>query len=305
MSLPTVQVVVVNWRKRGATLDCLAALGRLTDRDWSLVLVDNGCRDFSQAELDRLAPGSQYVASETNRGFAGGANLGWQAARARGAAWVWFLNNDAMPEAGALEALRAAAAGPPPADLVGAKILQRQAPDRLDSIGIEIDLGTGRMRLIGHDELDRGQYDRLSDPVAVSGCALFARAAALEALGGFDEGYFAYLEDVDLCLRARAAGLRVAFAPRARVLHDRPPARRGRQSIASLYYTTRNHLRLLQRHSPGAPWLRKLQEARVAAWSAAYALASGGGAPLAALRAMRRGVADFRRNVAGPDPAGE
>jgi hypothetical protein len=301
----SVHIVVVNWRQRGATLDCLAALGRMTDRDWALVLVDNGCRDFSQAELDRLAPGARYLASPTNLGFAGGANLGWRAARQRGASWVWFLNNDAMPEAGALSALRAAAAGPPPADLVGAKILQRQAPDRLDSVGVEIDLGSGRLRLIGHDEIDRGQYDGLSDPLAVTGCALFASMAALDALDGFDEHYFAYLEDVDLCLRARELGFRVALAPRARVLHDRLPAHRGRQSPASLYYSTRNHLRLLQRHGRGAPWLRTLQEARVAAWSAAYALARGGGGRLARLRAARRGIADYRRHVTGPDPAGE
>ena len=302
---PPVHIVIVNWHKRGATLDCIGALGRLAYPRWSLVLVDNGSRDFSQAEIDRLAPGGEYLQSETNLGFAGGANLGMRAARARGAEWVWFLNNDAMPEAAALTAAIDVATGTPGADLVGAKILQRQAPDRLDSIGIEIDLSSGRMRLIGHDEVDRGQYDRLSDPVAVSGCALLASAAALDALGGFDERYFTYLEDVDLCLRAHEAGMRVAFAPRARVLHDRPPARRGRQSTASLYYTTRNHLRLLQRHSPGAPWQRKLQEARVAAWSAAYALIAGGDSRLAGLRASRRGVADFRRNVVGPDPAGQ
>lgn len=305
MPLPTVHVVVVNWHKRGATLDCIAALGRMTDRDWTVVLVDNGCRDFSAAELDRLVPGGQYVASDTNLGFAGGANLGWRAARARGAPWVWFLNNDAMPEADALTALRAVATGTPPAHLVGAKILQRRAPDRLDSVGIEMDLASGRMRLIGHDEVDRGQYDRLSDPVAVTGCALLASAPALDALGGFDEGFFAYLEDVDLCLRARALGLRVAFAPGARVLHDRLPAHRGRQSAASLYYTTRNHLRLLQRHSLGPPWLCKVREASVAAWSAAFAVTRGGAGRLARLRASRRGVADFRRHVHGPDPSGE
>ena len=299
---PPVHIVVVNWHKRGATLDCLGALARLTYPRWSLVLVDNGCRDFSQAEVDRLAPGGRYLHSETNLGFAGGANLGMRAALEHGAEWVWFLNNDALPDAGALGALIDVATGTPPADVVGAKILLRQAPDRIDSIGVEIDLSSGRMRLIGHDEVDRGQYDRLSDPVAVSGCALLASAAVLDALSGFDERYFAYLEDVDLCLRARDAGRRIAFAPQARVFHDRAPARRGRQSPASLYYTTRNHLRLLQRHSPGAVWQRKLQEARVAAWSAAYALTAGGASRRANLRAARRGIADFRRNVVGRDP---
>jgi GT2 family glycosyltransferase len=98
------------------------------------VLVDNGCRDFSAEEVERLAPGGCYLASEANLGFAGGANLGMRAALARGAAWVWFLNNDALPEAGALAALLATATAAPAAAIVGAKILQRQAPDRLDSV---------------------------------------------------------------------------------------------------------------------------------------------------------------------------
>lgn len=295
-------IVVVNWNKRGPTLDCVSALGRLTYRNWSLVLVDNGCQDFNQAEVDRLAPGGRYLHSPINLGFAGGANLGLREAVARGADWVWFLNNDALPEAGALDALMAVAGGTPPADIVGAKVLQRQAPDRLDSVGLDIDLASGRMRLIGHDEVDRGQYDRLSDPLAVSGCALLASATALHHLGGFDEIYFSYLEDADLCLRARQLGLRVAFAPRARVLHDRAPARRGRQDPASLYYSARNHLLLLQRHGRGSPWQRKWQEATVAARAAAFSLLSGG-APLARLRATRRGLADYRRCVVGPDPS--
>lgn len=298
-----VYVVVLNWRKRGATLDCIGALRRLSTPGWSLVLVDNGCRDFTAAEVERLAPGGLYLHSPTNLGFAGGANLGMRAALARGAAWVWFLNNDALPEAGALAALLAVAEGVPAADVVGAKIVQRQAPDRLDSAGLDVDLAGGGMRLIGHDERDRGQYDCLSDPLAVSGCALLARAAALEQLGGFDEIFFSYLEDADLCLRARRLGLRVAFAPRARVLHDRAPARRGRQDPSSLYYSARNHLLLLQRHSPSAAWQRKWQEATVAARSAAFALLAGG-ARVANLTAARRGVADYRRSIVGRDPRG-
>lgn len=298
---PAAHIVVLNWHRRGATLDCIAALRRMTTAAWSLVLVDNGCQDFNQVEVERLAPGGAYLHSPTNLGFAGGANFGMREALARGAEWVWFLNNDALPEAGALDALLAVARGAPPAAIVGAKVLLRQAPDRLDSVGLDVDLAFGRMRLIGHGEVDHGQYDRLSDPVAVSGCALLASAAVLRDLDGFDERFFSYLEDADLCLRARRLGWRVAFAPRARVLHDRAPARRGRQDPSSLYYSARNHLLLLQRHGAGTPWQRKWQEAAVAARAAAFSLLSGS-APLARLRATRRGIADYRRCVVGPDP---
>jgi GT2 family glycosyltransferase len=291
---PPVGVVVVNWQTPEATRRCLDAVSRLTYPRCSVVLVDNGCADFAAAAV----PHAIYVQTETNLGFAGGANAGMRAALASGAEWVWFLNSDARPDPDALDELVAVATQPPVPAIVGAKILCGQQADVLDSAALHVDLETGRVRLLGHGEIDRGQYDALSDPIAVTGCALLASRSVCERFGGFDADYFAYMEDADLCLRIREAGLRVAFAPAARVLHDRELAGRGRQSLDSLYYSTRNHLMLLQRHCPSAPWQRKVQELRVLALSAAYALRAGR-PRWAAVRAVRRGIADFRANVVG------
>jgi GT2 family glycosyltransferase len=280
------------------TLACLEALACLDYPSWRLVLVDNGCADFTADEIARRFPGGLYLRSETNLGFAGGSNLGMRSALAAGAAFVWFLNNDAAPERTALTELVSAAEGPPAAAIVGAKILRRDAPRRIDSVALGVDLRTGRMLLVGHDEDDRGQYDGLSRVDAVTGCAMLVERAACEKLGGFDESFFSYLEDADLCLRARAAGLGVAFAPRARVLHDRPAASRGRQSVASLYYTTRNHLLLLGRHAGGLGWPR-LRAAAVLALNAAYAARPAPGSLAERLGAVWRGALDYRRGVGG------
>jgi GT2 family glycosyltransferase len=218
-----------------------------------------------------------------------------RAALADGAEFVWFLNNDAAPEAEALGELVRVAQSDAGIAVVGAKVLLRHDPGRLDSIALHVNLRTGRIYLTGHDEVDRGQYDRLTDTDAVTGCAMLVRRAACEELGGFDERFFAYLEDADLCLRARAAGRRVLAAPRARVLHNRPVAARGRQSVASLYYTTRNHLMLIERHGVGPARRRRLQRAVVVALNCAYALRGRG--RMVRLRAVRRGVRDYRRGV--------
>jgi len=290
--------VVLNWHGRAHTLACLQALRALDYHDWCLVLVDNGCSDFSAEEVDRLVPGACYVRTETNLGFAGGANLGCREALARGAAYVWFLNNDARPEPGALAELIAAAAHDTRLAIVGAKILQAGDPSRLDSIALRLDLHSGRTYLLGHDEVDRGQYDTLDDAIAVTACAMLASARSLQQLRGFDETFFAYLEDADLCLRARAAGFRIGVAPKARVLHARPSARAGRQSISSLYYTARNHLLLMDRHAPQSWPRRWFRVATISALNAAYALRSGS-RPFARLEAVRRGVRDYRRGITG------
>ncbi len=294
---PLVGVVVLNWRRREETLDCLAALAQLAYGRWFLVLIDNGCADFSAEEVAQLVPGARYVRSATNLGFAGGSNLGMRAALDAGADCVWFLNNDAQPEP---EALRELVAGAQGAAIAGAKIVRAAQPRRLDSIALSVDLGSGRILLLGHDEEDRGQYEGLREVAAVTGCAMLVSRAACEQLGGFDESYFAYLEDADLCLRARAAGLRVAAAPRARVHHARAAATGGRQSVDSLYYATRNHLRLIDRHGTGSAWQRRLRAVSVAVLNAAYAARPGAGTLSARLGAVLRGVRDYRRGVTGP-----
>lgn len=298
-SEPPVSVVVLSWRGRADTMACLQALRRLEYSNWSLVLVDNEGRDFTAEEVSALVPGAVYERTEVNLGFAGGSNLGMRRALAAGAAYVWFLNNDAEPEPDALNELVAVARADRAIGVVGAKILQQASPERLDSIALDLNLRWGRVYLRGHDEVDRGQYDDVTEAAAVSGCALLLSRPACERLGGFDERYFAYLEDADLCCRARAAGFRIAVAPRARVRHRRASATRGRQSATSLYYTTRNHLLLMDTHGTGGGWQRRLRRVVVAALTLAYALRDGRGSRATRLRAVRSGLRDYRRGVVG------
>ena len=103
---------------------------------------------------------------------------------------------------------------------------------------------------------------------------------------------------ISVCAPARPGCASPARRGRACSTTARPP-RIGRQSLASLYYSTRNHLILLQRHCPGAAWQRKLQELRVITLSSVYAVRAGH-PRWRALRAVRRGVTDFRANVVGP-----
>lgn len=301
--LPRVGTVVLNWYGRPKTLACLRALARLTYADQTVILIDNGCAEFSAAELAGLVPGARYVRTDANLGFAGGANLGMRHALAADAEYVWFLNSDACPEADSLTELIATAEAAPHPGIVGAKILQLENPERLDSIALDLDLHTGRLYLKGHDELDRGQYDQLSEVRAVTGCAMLVSRSACERLHGFDEQFFAYLEDADLCLRAEAAGFRVSVAPRARVLHNRVAATGPRQSTASLYLTTRNHLLLMRRHGQGGAVVRTVRPLAVGLLSLAYAVRGAGQGRRTRLAAVLRGLCDYRRGIVGEGSA--
>jgi GT2 family glycosyltransferase len=286
---PRVGVVVLNWHGRYDTLDCLRALRALDYPSFFVILIDNGCEELSAEDLAGLAAESCYLRSPENLGFAGGSNLGMREALKRGADYVWFLNNDALPEAEALRELIAVAEGEARPAIVGAKILSAADPARLDSVALSVDLRFGRILLVGHDEIDRGQYDDLRAS-AVTGCAMLVSRAAAERLAGFDETFFAYLEDADFCLRALSLGFRVAIAPRSRVLHRRPAATGARQSTLSLYYATRNHLTLLDRHGGGSPLRRRVLRALAATYNIAYALRGGGSTRSERIRAVWRGV---------------
>lgn len=295
---PRVGIVVVNWQRRDVTAACLRALRALTYDDWFLVLVDNDSADFNQEAVAAVAPGSVYLRTGENHGFAGGSNLGMRAALAGNAAHVWFLNNDAEPQPDSLSELMAVASTDATIGVAGAKILRGGDPRRLDSIALDVNLRNGRIYLTGHDEEDHGQYDGCADTIAVSGCAMLVRRAACERLRGFDERYFAYLEDADLCLRARVAGFRVVVAPRARVHHQRAGATENRQSVGSLYYTTRNHLRLVDEHGDGGPVTRTLRRLLVLGLNTAYAV-RGGADKAARLAAVWDGMRDYQRGVVG------
>jgi GT2 family glycosyltransferase len=299
---PRVAAVVVNWRRPTATRACLAAVAAVGPPGCFPIVVENGSHDFTDAELAQYR-GGQRVASPTNVGFAAGANLGMRAALASGADWVWFLNDDAAPEPGSLAALLAAAAQPPYPQLLGPKIVQAEKPDHIDSLAVTLDLAEGTIQLLGHGEVDRGQYDRLAiEPLAVTGCALLMSRRACLELGGFEESYYAYFEDVDLCLRARRAELPVAVVPAARVRHDRMTTREGRQSPPSLYYSVRNHLVVLGLFCPRALWLTRLRTLRVLGRYLAFATLRSGVHARAAVYAVRRGVADYQRGIMGAAP---
>jgi GT2 family glycosyltransferase len=302
MDAPTVFIVVLNRNGRGYTLDCLHSLAGLSHPNVSVILIDNGCQDFTAAEVAQLLPGTHYLRSAVNLGFTGGVNLGSQRALECGADYVLLLNNDTRVEPDTVTELVRVATTDATVGVVGAKMLQLDAPGRLETAGLRLDLRWGRVYQIGFGEQDVGQYDDTTDVAVVSGGAMLLSRALCARVGQFDDRYFRYLEDADLCLRARRAGFRVVLAPRARVHHKGKGMTGGHTSPLILYYATRNHLMLMREHAGGARGRRLLRAAMIAGFNAAYALREGR-PRLASVRSVWRGLRDYRRGSVGPAPS--
>jgi GT2 family glycosyltransferase len=220
---PRVSVAVLSWNGREHLATCLAALAAQEDPGvpWEVLVLDNGSTDGTAEWMRAEHPEARLIASPVNLGFCAGNNR--LVGQAQGEA-VAFLNNDTRPRPGWLKALvRALAAAPPDVAAVSGKIV--------DWTGERLDFGRGVMTFDGHAfQLDfRRPLSQAAVPAAgeelpfaCGGNMLVRRSSFLDA-GGFDEDYFAYLEDVDLGWRLWAGGERITFVPDA-VVHHRSSA---------------------------------------------------------------------------------
>ncbi|HEU0131435.1 MAG TPA: glycosyltransferase [Mycobacteriales bacterium] len=247
---PPVAVVVPTWNGRDLLRDCLRALAAQDVPAAEVVVVDNGSTDGTRELLAAEFPDVRLVAFDRNSGFAPAVNAG---IRATSTPWVALLNNDALPDPDWLGTLarEAAAAGERTAFLTS-KIVSLDGT-LLDSAGDYLDnsLAAGQR---GHREPDDGRYDAPEEVFSGCGGATLYRRSALDALGGFDERFFAYYEDVDLSFRARLAGLTGLYVPTARVRHH-VSATSARQPGMKRYLSTRNSWFLVGKNVPG-PVLR-------------------------------------------------
>jgi GT2 family glycosyltransferase len=210
-----VAVVIPTWNGRELLDGALASLARQSLPAAEVVVVDNGSTDGTTAHVKERWPDASLVVLEGNRGFAAAVNAGVAASSSE---YVALLNNDMELDPEWLATLVAALDGDPRAGSAASKLRMLREPELLDGAG---DLVTwyGATWRRGHGEPDRGQYDEpgvVASPCA--GAALYRRRA-LEEVGGFDERFFAYLEDADWGLRAQLAGWRCLWVPSAVAYH--------------------------------------------------------------------------------------
>jgi GT2 family glycosyltransferase len=190
-----------------------------------------------------------------NRGYAGGNNVGLAWALDEGADWVLVLNEDTILAEDCLARLVAAGESDPRIGIVGPMVYHFDEPEVIQSAGGRLGNSWSAL-LIGTNETDTGQFREPRSVEWISGCAMLIRRRLLEQVGAFDERFFIYWEEIDLCLRARQAGWRLLHVPQAKLWH-KGVTRYYSPKPAVTYYTTRNLFLLLQKnHAPLEVWLR-------------------------------------------------
>lgn len=284
--LGAVSVILVNFRGADDTIVAIEELGRL---DWpadclEIVVVENASGDDSAARIREAAPHVRLIESSTNGGFTAGCNLG--VAESSGE-FVAFLNNDAKPDARWLSAAVAHFEESSRVGAVASRVLDWDG-ERVDYVGAGLTwYGMGYKPHTG-DPLPKSEPG-VHDVLFGTGSAMIVRRDVYEALGGFDERYFMFFEDVDFGWRLNLAGWRYVYEPASYVYHKHHASMAGYGDHKEQFLLERNALFTLYKNIG--------EESLGAALPAAMALAIRRG--LTRTRDVDNGAYDLR--VGGGD----
>lgn len=240
MNQPFCSVLVLNYNGKQHLQCCLSSLEKQTYRNFETILVDNTSQDDSIDFVRENFPYVKIVKNSVNSGTAGGFNFGAKFAQGE---YMLFVANDVEVEPNLLEELIKTITTDSSVAICSAKMLRFYERDTIDYAGFKLDI-YGFPYIIGHMEKDNGQYDTVRDTIATGTCLLIKRQV-FEEIGGFDDEYFTFSDEMDLCWRAKLAGYRMLINPKAKLYHKAGATLRksGRHKLR--YISERNIMRML------------------------------------------------------------
>jgi GT2 family glycosyltransferase len=247
---PKVSIIILNWNDIDYTVHCLESLKKITYSDYDIIVVDNGSKG-NDAEIlrEKFKDYIHIIENDKNYGFAEGCNIGMRYALKNSAPdYILLLNNDTTVAPDFLDEMVTIAESDPMIGIVGPKVYCGDEPNKIQSVGGQIDFRTGQSTCVGLNKIDIGQFDEIREVDWVSGCAFLIKRTAIEDIGLLDSAYFRYVEEVDWCVRCRKSGYKVVFIPKAKIWH-RGHLAPDRVSNVMLYYTLRNQFLFMWKHT--------------------------------------------------------
>lgn len=211
----SVSIVIPNWNGSRFLASCLDSLLDQSYSNFEIIVVDNGSQDGSCELIRNNYKQVKLIALEHNTGFSVAVNKGIRESQAD---FVALVNNDTKADKYWLEHMVNALVQNPEIGSVACKMLSLENPKLIDGAGDGLRRG-GLPGRVGHGQMDVGQYDKKRYVLGACGGAVLYRKAMLDEIGLFDEDFFAYLEDVDMGLRAQSAGYKCLYIPEAIIYH--------------------------------------------------------------------------------------
>ena len=210
-----------------------------------VIVVDNASKNQEADTIVQRYPYVKVIKSEQNLGFAGGNNLGIQAAQGK---YLFLINNDTIFKEFSIQALIDRMETSPAIGIICPKIRFAWDNNPIQYVGYsKLSRITVRNYAIGFNEDDRGQYETAHPTPYAHGAAMMIRRDAIEKVGLMPECYFLYFEELDWSIKFTRAGYQIWYEPKCTIYHKESQAT-GQNSPLRTYYLTRNRLMLVQRN---------------------------------------------------------
>ncbi len=243
---PLVSIISVNFNQTQVTLDMIKSVLENSYGAKELILVDNG----SEEDPGSLIPQEvKYIRSERNLGFSGGNNLAIPHAKGK---YLFFINNDTVLTEGCIHTLVHYLERHPKVGMVSPLICydleQTGGKETIQFVGMTaLHTVTGRNRMLGRMEENKGQYTEPMPTAYVHGAAMMVRADLLKQVGLMHDHFFLYYEEMDWSARAARHGYEVLTIPTAKIYH-RESLTVGEDSPLKTYFQTRNRIYFVRRN---------------------------------------------------------
>jgi len=218
----SVSIVIPHWNNVDVLSECLESISNTNFENFETIVVDNASTDNSVASVRSNYPNVKLIENDKNYGYAGGCNIGAEAASGD---FLIFLNNDTVQEKDWISNLIKTINSDDKIAAVQPKILNyydRNVFDYAGGSGGHMDIYCfpfARGRIFSFQENDEGQYNNKEKCFWSSGTCFMVRRELFQKSGGFDESFFAHMEEIDLCWRLYAMGFEVWVEPDSVVYH--------------------------------------------------------------------------------------
>ena len=281
-------IITINYNGIKDTCELIDTLP-LNDETIEVIVVDNASTQDEATELEKRYPLIIVIRSDKNLGFAGGNNLGIQAAHGK---YLFFLNNDTLlPQPSSLNLLINRLASSDQIGMVCPKIRFTWGEQPIQYAGYTpLSKITLRNKAIGFGEEDNGQYDVAHPTPYAHGAAMMVKREVIEKVGLMPECYFLYYEELDWSMMIRRAGYEIWYDPSCTIFHKESQTT-GQQSPLKTYYISRNRLLFAQRNiNGGKKYLTYIYLIMVAVRDVLKYLCKG---QINMAKAVMKGIKDF------------
>jgi GT2 family glycosyltransferase len=233
-------VLILNYNGKHLLDECISSYLANDYDNFEVVVIDNGSSDGSQHLIEENYPEVKVLQTGSNLGYSGGFNYGLDYAYSkRKADYVVITNNDVKADSRVISELVNVAETDPMIGFVTGKVYYYDKPDTLQTVGFHEDSINFTAGHLGNKEIDRGQYDEISERSFSDDIFMLIKKSLYESVSGYDIEFKYQVEQVDWQARGKSKGFKVYYTPYAKIWHKESMTI-GKSSIFKTYYNVRN-----------------------------------------------------------------